>query len=79
VPPRGYRETHKNIAAEYMRNYRKRKAQENKTLQASTSTDPIPIPIIYNCNQAKIFFSELLDLILALIWSLDEMWMVYHA
>jgi hypothetical protein len=25
---REYRETHKNISAEYMRNYRKRKAQE---------------------------------------------------
>jgi hypothetical protein len=34
-----YRETHKNLSAEYMRKYRKRKAQENKTPQASTSTD----------------------------------------
>jgi hypothetical protein len=28
-----------------MRNYRKRKAQENKTPQASTSTDATPAPI----------------------------------
>jgi hypothetical protein len=39
---RGYRETHKNISAEYMHNYRKHKAQKNKTPQASTSTDPTP-------------------------------------
>jgi hypothetical protein len=36
-----------NLSAEYMRNYRKSKAQENKTPQASTSTDPTPIPIVY--------------------------------
>jgi hypothetical protein len=35
---REYRETHKNLSSEYMHNYRKRKAQENKTPQASTST-----------------------------------------
>jgi hypothetical protein len=27
---REYRGTHKNLSADYMRNYRKRKAQENK-------------------------------------------------
>jgi hypothetical protein len=48
-----YRETHKILSAEYMRNYRKRKAQENKTSQESTSTDPTPTPIIYNYNQAN--------------------------
>jgi hypothetical protein len=37
---------HKTLSAEYMRNYRKRKAQVNKTQQASTSTDPTPTPII---------------------------------
>jgi hypothetical protein len=37
-----YREIHENLPAEYMRNYRKRRAQENKTSQASTSTDPTP-------------------------------------
>jgi hypothetical protein len=44
-------ETHKNISAANMRNCRKcksqEKAQENKTLQASTSTDPTPTTIIY--------------------------------
>jgi hypothetical protein len=44
-----YREAHNNLSAEYMHNYRKGKAQENKTPQASTSTDPTPTPIIY-CN-----------------------------
>jgi hypothetical protein len=44
---REYRETHKTLSAEYMHNNRKRKAQENKTPQASTSTDPTPAPIIY--------------------------------
>jgi hypothetical protein len=46
-----YRETHKNLSAEYMRNYRKHKAQENKTPQASTSTDPTPTLFIYNYNE----------------------------
>jgi hypothetical protein len=54
---REYRETHKNLYAEYMRNYRKRKterkAQENKTPQASTSTDPTPTPVMHNYNQAN--------------------------
>jgi hypothetical protein len=36
-----------------MRNYRKRKAQENKTPQASMSTDPTPAPILYIYNQAS--------------------------
>jgi hypothetical protein len=44
---REYRHTHENLSAEYMHNYRKRKAQENKTSQAM-STDPTPTPIIYN-------------------------------
>jgi hypothetical protein len=39
-----------------MRNYRKYKAQDNKTPQASTSTDPTPTPIIYNHNQANEYF-----------------------
>jgi hypothetical protein len=43
-------ETHQNLSAEYMRNYRKRKAQENKTPQASMSTDRTSIPIMYNYN-----------------------------
>jgi hypothetical protein len=34
-------ETH-NSSAEHMRNYRKRKAQENKTTLASTPTNPTP-------------------------------------
>jgi hypothetical protein len=34
---REYRETHKNLCAEYMRNYRKRKAQEIKTPRAGNS------------------------------------------
>jgi hypothetical protein len=39
-----YTETHKNLSAEYMCNYRKGKAQENKTPHASTSNDPTPTP-----------------------------------
>jgi hypothetical protein len=34
---REYRETHKNLYVEYMRSYRKRKAQEIKTSQAGNS------------------------------------------
>jgi hypothetical protein len=41
-----------------MRNYRKCKAQENKTPHASTSTDPTPSPIIFNCNQANEYFQR---------------------
>jgi hypothetical protein len=48
-----YREVHNNLSAEYMRNYRRRKAQENKISQASTSTDSTPTPITYNYNQAN--------------------------
>jgi hypothetical protein len=52
-----YKERHKNVSAEYMRNYRKcktqDKAQENKTPQASASTDPTPTQIIYSYNQAN--------------------------
>jgi hypothetical protein len=55
-------EKHKNLYAEYMRNYRKRKVeekvQENKTPQASTSTDPTPTPIIYYYNQANEYFQK---------------------
>jgi hypothetical protein len=35
-----------NLTAEYKCKYRKRKTQENKTPQASTPTDPSPIPNI---------------------------------
>jgi hypothetical protein len=46
---REYRETHKkSLSPECMRNYRKRKARENKTPEASTSIDPTQNPIIYN-------------------------------
>jgi hypothetical protein len=55
---REYRETQKNLSAEYMRNCRKRKAHENKTLQASKSTDPTPTPIIYNYNEANAYFQK---------------------
>jgi hypothetical protein len=55
---REYRETHKNISAENMRNHRKRKAQENKTPQASTSTDATSAPIIYNYYQANEYFQK---------------------
>jgi hypothetical protein len=55
---REYRYTHKNLSAEYIRNYRKRKDQENKTPQASTLTDPTPTPIIYNYNQANECFQK---------------------
>jgi hypothetical protein len=59
---REYRETHKNLSAEYMCNYKKHKAQEkareNKTPQSSTSTDPTPTPIIYNYNQANEYFQK---------------------
>jgi hypothetical protein len=55
-------EKHKNLSAEYMRNYRKRKAhekaQENKTPQASSSTDPTPNPIIYKYNQVNEYFQK---------------------
>jgi hypothetical protein len=47
-----YRKTHKNLSVEYMHNYRKCKARENKTPQASTSTDCTPTPTIHNYNQA---------------------------
>jgi hypothetical protein len=55
---REYRETHKNISAENMRNYRKCKAQENKTPQASTSTEPIPTTIIYNYDEVNEYFQK---------------------
>jgi hypothetical protein len=61
---REYRETHKNISAENTHNYRKRKAQEiaqeNKTSQASTSTDPTPTPIIHSYDQASEYFQRIL-------------------
>jgi hypothetical protein len=50
------------LNAERQRDYRKRKAQEevqeNKTLQASTSAEPTPTPIIYNYNQANEYFQK---------------------
>jgi ribosomal protein S21 len=55
---REYRETHKKLSAEIMRNYRKRKAQENETPQASTSTGLTPTPIIYNYNKANKYFQK---------------------
>jgi hypothetical protein len=52
--------TLKNLSAEYVYDYRERKtleeAQENKTPQASISTDPTPAPIVYSYNQANEFF-----------------------
>jgi hypothetical protein len=57
-----YRESHINISAENMRNYRKRKtkekAHENKTPRASTSTDTTPTPIIYNYDHANEYFKK---------------------
>jgi hypothetical protein len=53
---REYRDTYKNISAEYMRNYRERRPQENKIPQASTSTEPTPTSITYNYNQAIVMF-----------------------
>jgi hypothetical protein len=41
-----------------MHSYRKRKAQENKTPQKSTSADPTPIPIIYTYNEASEYFQK---------------------
>jgi hypothetical protein len=41
-----------------MHNYRKRKAQEKKTPQASTSTDYTHTPIIYNYTQANEYFQK---------------------
>jgi hypothetical protein len=69
---REYRGTHKHISAEYMRNYRKRKARENKTPQTSTSTDTTPTPIIYNYNQANEYFKSILFVIHLLC--LRHMW-----
>jgi hypothetical protein len=43
-----------------MRNSRKRKAQENRTSQASTSTGPTPTPIIYSYNQPMNTFKRML-------------------
>jgi hypothetical protein len=54
---REYSEAHENLSAECMRNYRKRKAQENKIPQASTSTDHTQTPIIYSYNQAKLIMA----------------------
>jgi hypothetical protein len=41
-----------------MRNYRKHKAQENKTPQASMSTNPTPTPFTCNYNQANEYFQN---------------------
>jgi hypothetical protein len=46
------------LNAKWQRDYRKHKAQENKTSQASTSTDPTPTPIIYNYDQANEYFEK---------------------
>jgi hypothetical protein len=46
------------LNAERQRDYRKCKAQEYKRPQESTSTDPTPTPIIYNCNQANEYFQK---------------------
>jgi hypothetical protein len=50
---REYRGTHKNIYAEKMHDHRKRKAQENKPPQASTSVEQTPTPILYNYDEAN--------------------------
>jgi predicted glycosyl hydrolase (DUF1957 family) len=55
---REYRETHRNLSSEYIRNYRNCKAQENRTPEESTSTDPTPTPIIYNYNQANEYLAN---------------------
>jgi hypothetical protein len=51
------------LNAERQHDYRKRKAQgktqENKTSQASTSTDPAPTPIIYNYNKVNECFPKI--------------------
>jgi hypothetical protein len=50
------------LNAERQYDYRKlkaqEKAQENKTPQASKSTDPTPAQIIYNYNQASEYFQK---------------------
>jgi hypothetical protein len=48
------------MSAENMRNYRKCRSQENKTPQASTSTDltPAPIILVYNYDQADEYFQK---------------------
>jgi hypothetical protein len=46
------------LNAERQHDYRKRKPQENKTSQATTSTDPTTIPIIYNYNQGIEYFQK---------------------
>jgi hypothetical protein len=51
-------EKQKKLYAEYMHNYRKHKAQENKIPQASTSTDPTPTPVLYIHNQASEYFQK---------------------
>jgi hypothetical protein len=55
-------EKHKKLTAEYMCNYRKRKAhekaKENKTPKEFTSTDPTPTPIIYNYNKTNEYFQK---------------------
>jgi hypothetical protein len=58
-----------------MRNYRKRKAQENKTPQATTSTDPTPTPIIYNFNHAnKNFQNNVLVIHVIMLAICDRLW-----
>jgi fumarate hydratase class II len=48
------------LNAERQRDYRKCNAEENKTSQASTSTDQTPTPIIHNYNQANEYFQRIL-------------------
>jgi hypothetical protein len=76
---REYRKTHKNLSAEYKRNYRspktQGKAQKNKTPQASTSTDPTRIPIIYNYSKPMNTFKRILLLIhLVMLDTCDRLW-----
>jgi hypothetical protein len=46
------------LNAERQHEYRKHKAQENKTSKASTATDPTLISIIYCYNQANEYFQK---------------------
>lgn len=46
------------LNAEQQCDYRKREAQENKTSQASTSTDPTTTPIIYSYYGVNEYFQN---------------------
>jgi hypothetical protein len=67
---REYRET-RNLSAENMRNYRKCKAQENKTPQASTSTGPTPTPITYSYDQANKYILLVIHLVMPATYVID--------